>query len=253
MHADVRRLGGGVGIAIATVILPSLSRKHASQSTEAFSATLDWAVRMIMLIGVPAGLALVILAVPLLVTLFQYGEFSPNDVEQSARALQAYSLGLLGFMLIKVLAPGYFARQDTSTPVKIGVWSMVANMVLSLALLVPLAHTGLALATSAAAFLNAGMLYHGLRKAGVYVPGKGWLVFFARLCVASLAMSAVLVWLDRDLADWLAWGWRERVLWLTLLVTAGIATFFVVLFAGGVRVRHLRSRAAPDAHDDGPG
>lgn len=244
---------GVFGIAIATVILPSLSRKHASQSTEAFSATLDWAVRMIMLIGVPAGLALVILAVPLLVTLFQYGEFSSNDVEQSARALQAYSLGLLGFMLIKVLAPGYFARQDTSTPVKIGVWSMVANMLLSLALIVPLTHTGLALATSAAAFLNAGMLYSGLRKAGVYVPGKGWLMFFTRLCLASLAMSAMLVWLDRSLADWLAWGWRDRVLWLTLQVVSGITTYFVVLFACGVRVRHLRSRAAPDAHEDGSG
>lgn len=237
---------GVFGIAIATVILPSLSRKHASQSTEAFSATLDWAVRMNILIGVPAGVAQVILAEPLMVTLFQYGAFSHNDVVQSALALQAYSVGVLGFMLVKVLAPGYFARQDTATPVKIGVWSMVANMVLSLALIMPMTHTGLALATSVSALLNAGLLYLGLRKAGVYAPGKGWLRFFLRLCLATLAMSAVLWWLGRDLAQWLAWGWQQRVLWLTVLVVGGVAAYGAALYLGGVRLRHLRSRAGPD-------
>lgn len=243
---------GVFGIAVATVILPSLSRKHASQSTEAFSAMLDWAVRMIMLIGVPSSLALGILATPLLVTLFQYGQFSAEDVAQSALALQAYSLGVLTFMLIKVLAPGFYARQDTKTPVKIGIWSMVANMALSLALILPLAHTGLALATSVAAFMNAGMLYYALRKEGVYRPGKGWLRFAARLTVASLAMSGVLVWLGRELSVWLAWDWHQRVLWLALMVVGGLTTFVVVLFAAGLRVRHLRSRAALDV-DELPG
>ena len=237
---------GVFGIAIATVILPSLSRKHASQSTEAFSATLDWAVRMNILIGVPAGVAQVILAEPLMVTLFQYGEFSVKDVVQSALALQAYSVGVMGFMLVKVLAPGYYARLDTSTPVKIGIWSMVANMVVSLALIVPMTHTGLALATSVSALFNAGLLYLGLRKAGVYVPGKGWLRFFLRLCFATLAMSAVLWWLARDLEEWLAWGWRQRVLWLSLLVVGGMAAYGAALYLSGVRARHLRSRAGPD-------
>ncbi len=243
---------GVFGIAIATVILPSLSRKHASQSTEAFSAMLDWAVRMIMLIGVPSSLALGILATPLLVTLFQYGKFSAEDVAQSALALQAYSLGVLTFMLIKVLAPGFYARQDTKTPVKIGIWSMVANMALSLALIYPLAHTGLALATSVAAFMNAGMLYYELRKEGAYRPGKGWLMFSVRLTTASLAMSGVLLWLGRDLSVWLAWDWHQRVLWLSLMVVAGVVAFFAVLFAAGLRVRHLRSRAAPDPEEDSP-
>lgn len=243
---------GVFGIAIATVILPSLSRKHASQSTEAFSAMLDWAVRMIMLIGVPSSLALGILATPLLVTLFQYGKFSAEDVAQSALALQAYSLGVLTFMLIKVLAPGFYARQDTKTPVKIGIWSMVANMALSLALIYPLAHTGLALATSVAAFMNAGMLYYELRKEGAYHPGKGWLMFSVRLTTASLAMSGVLLWLGRDLSVWLAWDWHQRVLWLSLMVVAGVVAFFAVLFAAGLRVRHLRSRAAPDPEEDSP-
>lgn len=237
---------GVFGIAIATVILPSLSRKHASQSVEDFSATLDWAVRMNILIGVPAGIAQMILAQPLMVTLFQYGEFSVKDVVQSAVALQAYSVGVMGFMLVKVLAPGFYARQDTATPVKVGIWSMVVNMVLSLALIVPMTHAGLALATSVAALFNAGLLYLGLRKAGAYQPGKGWLRFFLRLCLATLAMSAALWWLGRDLEVWLAWGWRDRALWLVLLVTVGVAAYGLALFASGVRVRHLRSRAAPD-------
>ena len=237
---------GVFGIAIATVILPSLSRKHANSSVEDFSATLDWAVRMNILIGVPAGIAQMILAEPLMVTLFQYGEFSSKDVVQSAVALQAYSAGVMGFMLVKVLAPGFYARQDTATPVKVGIWSMVLNMVISLVLIVPMTHTGLALATSLAALFNAWFLYLGLRKTGAYTPGKGWLRFFLRLCFATLAMSVVLWWLGRDLEEWLAWGWRQRVLWLSLLVVAGVAVYGLVLFAGGVRVRHLRSRAAPD-------
>jgi len=233
---------GVFGIAIATVILPSLSRKHASQNQEAFSDTLDWAVRIIMLIGVPASIALIVLASPLLVTLFHYGEFSTQDVAKSTLSLRAYSLGLLGFMLIKVLAPGYYARQDTKTPVKIGMIAMVTNMAINLALIVPFAHTGLALATSLAAFLNAGLLFRGLRKAGVFRPASGWGIFLLRLVLASAAMVAVVMWLDRDVAQWLAWGWRDRVIWLALLVVAGVATYLITLLLAGLRLRHLLTR-----------
>lgn len=233
---------GVFGIAIATVILPTLSRKHATQSTREFSATLDWAVRIIMLIGVPASLALIVLAKPMLVTLFQYGEFSEHDVAMSALSLQAYSVGLLGFMLIKVLAPGFYARQDTKTPVKIGIWAMVANMAANLALIVPFAHMGLAAATSFSAFLNAGLLYRGLRKADVYHPHADWWVFFLRLVAAAVAMSGLLWVLDRDVAEWLAWGWQQRVTWLAVTVLAGMALYIVVLMALGLRPRHLVRR-----------
>ena len=138
---------GVFGIAIATVILPSLSRKHAAESAGQFAATLDWAVRAVLLIGLPAALALALLAEPLIATLFHYGEVTDRDVTMAAQSLRAYSAGLLAFMLIKVLAPGYFARQDTKTPVKIGIIAMVANMAFNLALIFPLAHAGLALAT----------------------------------------------------------------------------------------------------------
>lgn len=233
---------GVFGIAIATVILPSLSRKHASQSGEAFSQTLDWAVRLVLLIGLPAALALVVLASPLLVTLFQYGEFAPSDVERASLSLQAYGLGLLGFMLVKVLAPGYFARQDTKTPVKVGITAMVANMVLNLALIMPFAHVGLALATSLSAMLNAGLLWLGLRREGVYQAQPGWLMFGLRLVLASALMVAVIVFLNKDLVQWLAWGWQQRSIHLALLVAAGMAAYFGTLLVLGLRPRDLVSR-----------
>lgn len=233
---------GVFGIAIATVILPSLSRKHASQSQEAFSQTLDWAVRMVLLIGVPAALALVVLAAPLLVTLFQYGEFTPSDVERASLSLQAYGLGLVGFMLVKVLAPGYFARQDTKTPVKVGIKAMVTNMVFNLALIVPLAHVGLALATSLSAMMNAGLLWFGLRKEGVYRAQPGWWLFCARLVLSSTLMALVIVFLNKDLAQWLAWGWQQRSGYLTLLVAAGMGAYFGSLLLMGMRPRDLVSR-----------
>ena len=144
--------------------------------------------------------------------------------------------------LIKVLAPGYYARQDTKTPVKIGIWAMVANMGANLALIVPFAHMGLAAATSFSAFLNAGMLYRGLRKAQVYQPHRDWWQFFLRLVVASLALTGLIWWLDRDLAQWLAWGWQQRVQWLALMVVSGVALYVLVLVALGLRPRHLVRR-----------
>lgn len=244
---------GVFGIAIATVILPSLSRKHAAQDAAAFSATLDWALRLIMLIGVPASTALILLSDPLLVTLFQYGEFSARDVEMASLSLQAYSLGLMGFMLIKILAPGFYARQDTRTPVRIGIWAMVANMVANLALIVPFAHAGLAAATSLSAFLNAGLLYRGLRKVGVYSPMAGWGVFLLRLMVATAAMGAVIWLLDKELIQWLAWGWRDRVMRLALLVGAGIGIYALVLLLVGLRPGHFLQRpvAAVEPGDGG--
>ncbi len=134
------------------MILPALSRNHADKSDKVFSATLDWALRMILLIGLPAALALVVLAEPLIATLFHYGEMQDRDVMMAGMSLKAYALGLLAFMLIKVLATGYFSRQDMKTPVKIAIWAMAANMLFNLILVWPLDHVGLALATSLSAF-----------------------------------------------------------------------------------------------------
>ncbi|MDX1598654.1 MAG: murein biosynthesis integral membrane protein MurJ [Marinobacter sp.] len=233
---------GVFGIAIATVILPSLSRKHAAASADQFAATLDWAVRAVLLIGVPAALALALLAEPLIATLFHYGEVTDRDVTMSAQSLRAYSAGLLAFMLIKVLAPGFFARQDTKTPVKIGVIAMVANMVFNLILVFPLAHAGLALATSLSAWLNGFLLWRGLRKEGAWKSQPGWPRFLAQLAFANAALAGVIVWLQAPVAEWLAADGLQKAADMGVLVAAGVAVYFVALAVAGVRVRHFRHR-----------
>lgn len=231
---------GAFGIAIGTVILPSLSRQHAGGDPKAFSATIDWALRMVLLVGVPAALALAILSEPLIASLFHYGKMTERDVVQAANALEAYSLGVLTFMLIKVLAPGFFARQDLRTPVRIAVQCMVANMAFNLVLIWPLQHVGLALSTSLSSMLNTGLLLWGLRKAGVYQPAPGWGLFALRLLAGCAAMVALVWWLNAPSAAWFAWGWQRRALELSLLVGGGIVVYVAAMVLLGLRLRHLR-------------
>ncbi len=238
---------GVFGVAIATVILPTLSLQQSGSRGDQFNATLDWAVRSVLLIGLPAAVALVLLAEPILVTLFQYGALSTHDVAMASLSLRAYSLGLLAFMLIKVLAPGFYARQDTLTPVKIGIRAMLANMVLNLVFVLPLmyfwdiGHVGLALATSASAWLNAGLLYRGLRREGVLQRAPGRVVVLSRLILSCLAMAAILVWLDSPVEQWAAWNWLQRALNMSLLCFAGLFSYVVVHLLLGTRLADLRS------------
>lgn len=231
---------GVFGIAVATVILPSLSTKHAEKSGEAFAKTLDWAVRMILLIAVPAALALIVLAEPLLFTLFQYGAMTVHDVDMAALSLRAYAVGLMAFMLIKVLAPGFYARQDTKTPVKIGIIAMVANMVFNLMLVFWLDHAGLALATSLSAFLNAGLLWYTLRRDGVFVWQSGWGRYLLQLVPAAAVMVALLIWMMPGVEQWAGFGWQQRVFWLGTLVVAGGGSYLIMLVLAGLRLRHIR-------------
>jgi len=231
---------GVFGIAIATVILPSLSRRHAEKSTEHFSRTLDWAMRMVLLIGLPAAMALLVLAEPLIATLFHYGEMTDRDVTMAAMSLRAYACGLLAFMLIKVLAPGYFSRQDTKTPVKIGIVAMVVNMVLNLILIWPLAHAGLALATTLSAFLNAGLLLRGLLKEGVFCWQPGWFKWLMRVGLANILMIVFLLLLAGAPAQWLSFDIGQRVTNMTILVGGGAIVYALVLLVTGMRLRDLR-------------
>ncbi len=240
---------GVFGVAIATVILPNLSAHCAAEREEQFAGTLDWAMRCILLIGIPSALALVLLAEPILITLFQYGALTANDVAMSALSLKAYSLGLVAFMLVKVLAPGYYARKDTRTPVKIGIVAMVANMVLNVAFVLPLlwyygiGHVGLALATSCSAWLNAWLLLRGLLRRGVYSWQPGWLSYGVRLLVPTLAMTAVLLVFTQPAEQWLEWGLVQRGWALGLLCGAGVAVYLLAHLACGTRLRHLRAPA----------
>ncbi len=230
---------GVFGIALATVILPSLSAKHARASHDEFAGLLDWALRWVCIVGIPATVALIVLAGPMLATLFQYGAFGDHDVHMAIRSLIAFAIGLPGFILVKVLAPGFFARQDTATPAKIAAFSMAANIVLSLLLVMPLKHAGLALAISLAAFINAGWLFILLRREGVYAPRPGWPRFFAQVIAASGLMGAVLWWLTGDIDTWLAAGAWSRVSRLTVLVVTGLVIYLIGLLISGVRPHQL--------------
>lgn len=233
---------GVFGIALATVILPVLSARHSTGSREAFSATLDWALRWVLLLGLPAACALGVLAVPLLSTLFEYGELGARDVAMSARSLMAYAGGLLAFILVKVLAPGYFARQDTRTPVRIGIIAMCTNMVMNLVLVFPFAHAGLALATTLSACVNAGLLWYGLVSTGIHRPTPGWAVFLLRVLVAAVAMSALLYFWVAPATNWSAWDAGTRAGALAVAIVLGGASYFLVLAIVGMRPRDMSMR-----------
>tara|TARA_R110001599_G_scaffold55327_1_gene153120 strand:+ start:4108 stop:5733 length:1626 start_codon:yes stop_codon:yes gene_type:complete len=230
---------GIFGIAIATVILPSLSRQHASKSKQEFSNTIDWALRIVILMGVPAALALILLAEPLVTALFYYGELTQNDVFMSAMSLRAYALGLLAFMLIKVLAPGYFSRQDMKTPVKIGIWAMTANMVLNLILIWPLQHTGLALATAISSWMNALWLLSGLIKRDVYMRSVGWGLFTLRILLANGLMIGLVYYLNPTTPEWFDMTVWERSGQLALLVFSGVGLYFLALILSGMKLKAL--------------
>jgi len=239
---------GVFGIAIATVILPSLSREHFSKNPEAFSKVLDWAIRMVLLLGLPAAVALLILAEPILATLFHYGDFAEqeNNLPMAVISLQAYSMGLVAFMLVKVLAPGYFSREDMKTPVKIAIIAMTANMVMNLLFVgwlhfsFKLGHAGLALATTLSAFLNAGLLMKGLKDSRFYVPQEGWLPFLLRLAF-GLVLMVLTLWILMSVWEaWLDWSLWERVWRLFVVCALGASAYFVGIYMAGIRVADLR-------------
>jgi putative peptidoglycan lipid II flippase len=228
---------GVFGIALATVVLPSLSQHHANSDPKSFSATIDWAMRLALLISLPAAVALALLAEPMLSTLFQYRAFDERDVVMAGRSLVAYSTGLSAFILVKILAPGFYAKQDTRTPVRIGIIAMCSNVVLNLVLVFPFAHAGLALATSLAAFLNAGLLLRALLANGSYAPVPGWTSYIVKLVVATAVMGTVISILTADQAIWSAAEVGDRARMLSVLIAAGTATYFISVFGFGLRIR----------------
>ncbi|WP_087016369.1 murein biosynthesis integral membrane protein MurJ [Thaumasiovibrio subtropicus] len=232
---------GLFGIAIATVILPVLSRKHVDAESSQFASTMDWGVRMVLLLGVPAMVGLMVLAKPMLMVLFMRGEFGVSDVNQASLSLLAYASGLLNFMLIKVLAPGYYARQDTKTPVKFGIIAMASNMVFNAIFAYFYGYVGLAMATALSALVNASLLYQGLHRQGVYRVSRQTLLFALRLVVAVAVMGAVIVYMMPAFEAWLAMGLAIRIAWLGGLIAMGALSYLLILVILGLRVHHLRS------------
>ena len=230
-----------VGVALGTVLLPSLTRAHADHDTERYSALLDWGLRLMLLLGLPAAVCMIMLADALVATLFHYGAFSAADVQQTRLAVMAYALGLVGLLSIKILAPGFYAKQDIRSPVKIAIAVLLFTQVLNVFLVPWLAHAGLALAIALGACLNALALLIGLRRKGIYQPARGWLRFFVQQGLGLAGLAVPLWWAARHI-DWL--GLQQtplmRIAALCAVFLVGGMVYFAVLAAAGLRPRHFR-------------
>jgi len=234
---------GVLGVALGTILLPSLAKTYASDDRHEYSRLMDWGLRLCFLLVLPCALALALIAEPLTVSLFQYGKFSANDALMTQRALIAYAVGLLGIILVKVLAPGFYARQNIRTPVKIALFTLVSTQAMNLVFIGPLKHAGLALAISLAACLNAGLLYWQLRKHDLFEPQPGWAKFLGKLVLAVLVMSAVLLGLMHFMPAWDLGGMPLRLARLGVLVVAGVVAYFGMLALLGFRLRDFSRRA----------
>jgi len=234
---------GLLGVALGTILLPSLTRSFADKTGDEYSKLLDWGLRLTFMLALPCALALALLAVPLIATLFHHGAFDAQDVMMTRNALTAYSVGLLGLILVKVLAPGFYARQNIRTPVKIALVTLVATQLMNVAFIPQLQHAGLALAISIGACLNAGLLYYKLRRHKIFRPQPGWMVFLVKLAAALLAMGAVLWWAMGEDTAWLTATVWWRIGRLSMLVAVGVATYFGSLWLLGFRLRDFSKRS----------
>lgn len=238
---------GIFSIAIGTVILPTLALQHAQKSRADFSATLDWGLRAMLVIGLPAALGLVLFAGPLVATLFGHGQFGAHDIEMTTYALWAYGFGFLGFSFVKVLVPGFYARQEVRIPVRYGIIALCCGMAMSLSFFAlsrifefSAPHAGLAAATSASAWINSGLLFRRLRRDGIYQPGSDWGAFMLRLLAGNAVLAAIILVLAGPLEPWLAAGFRERGLRVAMVIAVAAVAYFAVLAAVGMRLRHFR-------------
>jgi len=230
---------GVIGVAISTVILPHLSRHHASSANEDFSQTIDWALRCVLLVGLPAAVVFAMISGPLLSTLLQHGHFDARAVMMTRKSLSMFAIGIAPFMLIKILAAGFYAKQDMRTPVRIGILAMIANMVFNIILIWPLKHAGIALATSLSAILNSWFLFYFLHKQKIYVPREGWRFFSFRLCFANVVLAIFLWFGSGDIHEWVSHPTLWRVAHLSGLLFFAIVIYFAGLWLAGLRPRDV--------------
>ncbi len=237
---------GVMGVALGTILLPSLSKSFADKADGEYSKLLDWGLRLTLILALPAAVALAVLAVPLVTGLFYYGKFSPHDVEMTRQALMAYSLGLLGLIMVKVLAPAFYSRQNIKTPVKIAIFTLVSTQLMNLFfyMFTDLHHAGLALSIGLGACMNAGLLYYYLRKANVYKPQVGWVLFMVKLIVAVIAMALALHFAAGSDATWLTYKLAPKLIHLLGLLVLGSVTYFAALWLMGIRIKDFMHRTA---------
>lgn len=232
---------GMFAVAISTVILPSLSKRHVDANPEGFAQTMDWGVRMVLFLGFPAMIGIMVLREPILRVLFMRGEFGEHEVMMSGASLLASTCGLLSLMLARVLAPAFYAQQDTKTPVRYGIQSMVSNMIFNAILTYPLGYVGLALSTALSGTVNAISLFQGLYRRHIYRPGWSTGLFTLRLAIATAAMAAVLLYLMAPLHTWVNWSQGRSILELAKLIVIGGATYVVAMGIVGLRLSHFKT------------
>jgi putative peptidoglycan lipid II flippase len=232
---------GVFGVALATVVLPHLSRSHARKSKEDFDNALDWALRCVLVIALPSAVGLVLLAGPLLVTLFDSGGvFAAHDVMMARLSLMAFSIGVPGFMLVKVLASGFYSRQNIKTPVRIGVIALTTNIVLNCLLFWPLKHSGIALATALSSTLNAGLLFYKLRSVGQFTLRSGWKTYMLQLGFANLILISMLLLFVPAISEWMVMGRLFRVAHLMAWVSGSVVIYLLSLYLSGLRPHDFR-------------
>lgn len=236
---------GLIGVAIGTVILPSLSTQHTEKNPEKFRGMMDWAAKVIVLVGLPASIALFMLSTPIIQTLFERGQFTFEDTQMTALALQCMSGGVIAFMLIKVFAPGFYAQQDTRTPVRVGLMAVAANAILNVIFIGffklihwEAEHMALALASTGSAMVNAGLLYFYLHQRNIFRFGAHWKKIFLQFMFANVVMIAALAyalsWYNGDVSQWM------RVLEVLILCVVGVVAYLAALVAAGFRPRHIK-------------
>ncbi len=233
---------GVLGVALGTILLPSLSKSVADKEDKEYSRLLDWGLRLTFMLALPAAVALAVLSVPLVSGLFHYGAFNAHDVEMTRQALVAYSFGLLGLILVKVLAPAFYSRQNIKTPVKIALFVLASTQLMNLIFIKPFAHAGLALAIGLGACMNAGLLYYYLRKANVYVPQAGWISFLSKLLMAVTLMALVLHYLAGADQIWLNYKLMPKLIHLSILLLVGSLTYFLSLMIMGISIKDFIHR-----------
>jgi len=235
---------GMLGVALGTILLPSLAKHYSDNDPSEYSRLLDWGLRMTLMLAAPAAVGLGMLAGPMIATLFLYGQFTPHDLEMTRLALVAYSIGLVGLILVKVLAPGFYARQNIKTPVKIALVTLLATQAMNLLFIGPLQHTGLALSIGLGACLNAGILFYKLRSLGIFQPQTGWLTFLLKLSAALSVMGVALWFTMGEQSLWIAYDFAERILRLSALVIGGAGVYFATLWLLGFRLSQFKRRSA---------
>jgi putative peptidoglycan lipid II flippase len=232
---------GIFGVALATTVLPHLSRSKANNQHDHYGSTLDWAMRMVLLVGAPAAIGLGVMAGPLISTLFQHGEFVARDVIETTPALQAYAFGLFWFILVKILASGYYACQDLRTPVKYGIVALLVNFSLNVLLVRHFHQAGLAFSTGVAAFVNCALLFFGLKRLKLLVWQPGWTAYLIQFGMALLCMTLYLLLATPDTASWIHLSSAERGSQLMMSISVAMAIYFGTLWVTGLRPAHLRS------------